>query len=209
MRAMITRRCRSRMMLAATVGSAVACGAASPAPATPLAAPAERVVSDGAAVDPVRPGRYRLEMSATCDEREAQATGTLELAPISGGSGAPPEGGDPATSGEGALLWGQTDLDVARLASCLGPAGAPSGDPIHPGVLVEVLRWDGGSQRQVLLVSTEGARPAAGRSGGVALWVERAAAGRLGGVWSRWELMGREEGRWSAERLPDVPVGPR
>jgi hypothetical protein len=31
------------------------------------------------------------------------------------------------------------------------------------------------------------------------MWVERIDSGHMSGVWSRWEIMGREEGRWEAE----------
>ncbi|HWO09530.1 MAG TPA: hypothetical protein VNN80_08620 [Polyangiaceae bacterium] len=150
---------------------------------------------DETALDPVSAGQYRLNMSATCQARELTATGTLTLAPISPGDGA---------ASDGALLWGQMDLDFSQFAGCLGKSQAAPGDPIHPGVLVEVLQWDGEPHHQVLLVSTSAARAegARGAGGGVAMWVEHVNAGHIAGVWSRWELMGRGEGRWEAERLP-------
>ena len=160
----------------------------------------ESLAEEETALSPVAPGEYRLEMSATCQARELTATGTLTLSPISatddGASGA----------GDGGLLWGQMDLEFAPFASCLGRSSAAPGDPIHPGVLVEVLRWDGVRHHQVLLVSTDSARPGGTHAGGgVAMWVERVDAGQIAGVWSRWELMGRGEGRWHAERLPRSP----
>ena len=178
---------------------ALGCGASveqAPGPASGAQAGAS-LSEDASALDPVAPGEYRLEMSATCKARELTETGTLTLSPISAGDDAAPGGGD------GGLLWGQMDLDFAPFARCLGQSSAAPGDPIHPSVLVEVLHWDGVRHHQVLLVSTDAARPDGSHAGaGVAMWVERVDAGHLAGVWSRWELMGRGEGRWVAERLP-------
>jgi hypothetical protein len=149
----------------------------------------------------VRPGRYRLSLSMNCPAKIETATGVLTLQPMSGEQGA----GDASLPGpsEAALLWGQTDLDLARFLGCLGRSAPPAGEPIHPSVLVEVLRWDGERHHQVLLVSTESARSAGASSAvGVAMWVERVEHGHLAGVWSRWEVMGRGEGRWEADLLP-------
>jgi len=151
-----------------------------------------------ARVAPVVAGEYRLSMSAVCDSKERTATGRLTLASISG-TDADATGQSTADVGDAALLWGQTDLDFGQFARCFGRSGVPSGEPIHPSVLVEVLRWDGERDHQVLLVSTELSRPDAARGGGVAMWVERVDHGHIGGVWSRWELMGRGEGRWEAD----------
>jgi hypothetical protein len=154
---------------------------------------------DAALLPPVRAGSYQLSMSATCEARERTATGVLTLSPVSA-AGSEAGKAEPlavsAGSGEGTLLWGQTDLNFGKFASCFGPSSAPSGEPIHPSVLVEVLRWDGERHNQVLLVSTDASRQA---GGGVAMWVERVEGGHIGGVWSRWEQMGRGEGRWEAD----------
>lgn len=109
----------------------------------------------------------------------------------------------PGGVGDAVLLWGQADLDLEQLASCLGSSGTASSEPIHPSVLVEVLRWDGEPHHPVLLVSTDSPRKGARRreSVGIAMWVERIDRGNMGGVWSRWDIMGREEGRWEAELL--------
>lgn len=152
-------------------------------------------VGPTATVEPVRAGRYRLTMSATCDRIERTASGQLTLVSVSGE-------GDGGTAEGSALLWGQTDLDLAQLLRCGGREPGKPGEPIHPSVLVEVLRWDGERRSQVLLVSTAGSQPEAPQAGaGVAMWVESAERGRLTGVWSRWELMERGEGRWRAERV--------
>jgi hypothetical protein len=173
-----------------------ACGGSGPV----RSAADEALASDATALPPVRAGSYQLSMSATCEARERTATGVLTLSPVSeAGSEESPEPLAISTgSGEGALLWGQTDLDFGKFASCFGPSSAPSGEPIHPSVLVEVLRWDGERHNQVLLVSTETSRK---EGAGVAMWVERVEGGHIGGVWSRWELMGRGEGRWEADLL--------
>lgn len=148
-----------------------------------------------ATVEPVRAGRYRLTMSATCERTERTASGQLTLVSVSGES-------DSGAADDSALLWGQTDLDLAQLLRCGGREPAAPGEPIHPSVLVEVLRWDGERRSQVLLVSTAGSQPEAPQSGaGVAMWVESAERGHLAGVWSRWEIMERGEGRWRAERV--------
>jgi len=172
------------------------CGGSSErAPEVPSSVDAvESLSEEESALEPVAPGEYQLEMSATCRARELTATGTLRLAPIAVGDEAAP-------SAEAGLLWGQMDLDFAPFARCLGQSSAAPGDPIHPGVLVEVLRWDGVRRHQVLLVSTDAARPDGSHAGGgVAMWVERVDASHIAGIWSRWELMGQGEGRWRAER---------
>jgi hypothetical protein len=150
---------------------------------------------------PVRAGRYRLRLSMKCGSTPTTATGVLTLQPMSGDEAV----GDASLPGpsEAALLWGQTDLDLPHFLSCLGRSASPAGEPIHPSVLVEVLRWDGEGRHQVLLVSTDSAKSASAAAGvGVAMWVERAEQGHLAGVWSRWELIGRGEGRWQADLLP-------
>jgi hypothetical protein len=173
---------------------AAACGGAGGSPAaTPVDADAQ--LETAGSLPPVRAGQYQLTLAATCDSRERTASGVLTLRPVS------EAGSEPAaavTAGEASVLWGQTDLDFGRFASCFGAASAPSGEPIHPSVLVEVLRWDGERHHQVLLVSTDASRP---EGSGVAMWVDRVDDGHIGGVWSRWELMGRGEGRWEAELL--------
>jgi hypothetical protein len=151
----------------------------------------------------VLPGAYRLRLASPCRGTERSVSGSLTLQRISPND--VPLPGD-AASGL-SLLWGQADLDVASLDTCLAPSGVSRGDPIHPEVLIEVLRWDGLPQHQVLLVSTEprhskGQRAALAR--GVALWVEQVQAGHLSGVWCRWELSRRGEGRWEADLVrPD------
>jgi hypothetical protein len=178
-----------------------ACGGASVA-----AAPAEVPLptGDDAAVpaDAVRAGQYRLSLTLTCRSKLETAAGVLKLQPMSGSVG-PSDGSLPGPS-EAALLWGQTDLDLERFSSCLGRSAASSGEPIHPSVLVEVLQWDGERHQQVLLVSTASAK-APGRSSdaGIAMWVERVERGHIAGVWSRWELIGRGEGRWEAELISE------
>jgi hypothetical protein len=150
--------------------------------------------------DAVRAGQYRLSLTMTCRSRVESATGVLTLQPMSGDEAA--NDASLPSAPEAALLWGQTDLDLERFLRCLGRAASRSDEPIHPSVLVEVLRWDGERHHQVLLVSTASATSAQSSNVGVAMWVERAEHGHLGGVWSRWELMGRGEGRWEAEFLP-------
>jgi hypothetical protein len=112
------------------------------------------------------------------------------------------EGGDEPSGGD-LLLWGQTDLDVESLEACLrNPEESAKREPIHPSVLVEVLQWNGQSQRQVLLVSGDpkGMKGGHASSGaGVAMWVERSQQGHLAGVWCRWEVMNAGEGRWEAD----------
>jgi hypothetical protein len=176
----------------------VACGAA-PASSLQVQA-AEADGSEADTPDAVRAGQYRLSLSMTCHSKISTATGVLTLQPMSGA-----EGGNEAAvlPGEG-LLWGQTDLDLEHFLSCLGRSGSPAGEPIHPSVLVEVLRWDGERRHQVLLVSTESPASGSASSGvGVAMWVERVDQGHMAGVWSRWELMGRGEGSWEADLLLD------
>lgn len=152
---------------------------------------------------PVQAGAYRLRMTAACPQQERTAKGRLTLKRISaaelpGGGG----GGTDVDPGQ-RLLWGQTDLDVDSLEACLGPVpdAAAKREPIHPNLLVEVLQWNGQSQRQVLLVAAEpkklkGRR---GAGGGVAMWVEHADEKHLAGVWCRWEVMNSGEGRWEAD----------
>jgi hypothetical protein len=155
---------------------------------------------EGTAPAAVRAGHYRLSLSMTCRSKLETATGLLTLQPMSGSL--PPSESSLPSSSEAALLWGQTNLDLARFLSCLGDSVSASDEPIHPSVLVEVLRWDGEPQQQVLLVSTEAADSVGDASGvGVAMWVERVEPGHIAGVWSRWELMGRGEGRWEADLL--------
>jgi len=174
----------------------VACGGASGQAADATSAD-DAVTAEGEPQPPVEAGLYRLRMSATCDSDEKTATGELTLQPMSG-----PDT-DPADTSEAALLWGQTNLDFGKLAGCLGQPAVTEGEPIHPSVLVEVLRWDGERHHQVLLVSTETSGRAGASAGvGVAMWVERVDRGHIAGIWSRWELMGRGEGRWEAERVP-------
>jgi len=190
-------RLRSRRAALALAMSSLlaACGAGAGE-----AAPAASASSFDAAEPPppVQAGQYRLRMSATCDSREKTATGVLMLQPMSGMDDAT----GPRSAGEAALLWGQTNLDFGELASCLGQPATTSGEPIHPSVLVEVLRWDGERHHQVLLVSTEPPERAGASAGvGVAMWVERVDRGHIAGVWSRWELIGRGEGRWEAELM--------
>lgn len=149
----------------------------------------------------VRPGVYRLELSARCAKAEQSATGLLTLDQISAGSGEV-EAGTKAPSERGRLLWGHTDVDLRPLSACLGGSARSAEEPIHPSVLVEVLKWEGESRHQVLLVSFDAQRARGGRAragGGVALRVETAERGRMTGVWSRWELIGQDDGRWEAE----------
>lgn len=143
---------------------------------------------------PVQAGSYRLRLSAQCERRELTATGMLTLRPIAGEEAL-------AETGATVLLWGQADLDFEQLSSCLGGSATASSEPIHPSLLVEVLRWDGEAHHPVLLVSTEGARGGSRRLDGVgiAMWVEHIDQDHMSGVWSRWEIMGREEGRWEAD----------
>jgi hypothetical protein len=194
----------------------VACGsppapAAAPAPSEPASDlsldPVEGEPLPADAHGPVQAGAYRLSMTATCPEQERTAKGRLTLkrisaAELAGSSGEPAEGSE-------RLLWGQTDLDVETLEACLGASRPKSArrEPIHPSLLVEVLQWNGQSQRQVLLVSSDpkGAKGAKGAKGGsaagVAMWVERSDQGHLAGVWCRWEEMNAGEGRWEADLL--------
>jgi hypothetical protein len=146
-----------------------------PEPEQPPPVPSEPPIS------PVSAGQYRLSLSTTCKSREKTAKGKLTLAPVSGAERA----GDPSLTSalaDGALLWGKTDLDLVKFLSCLGPSKA-AGEPIHPGVLMEVLRWDGTQHHQVLLVSTDSPRGDAARSAtGVAMWVDRVDGAHIGGV---------------------------
>lgn len=158
-------------------------------------APAQRL--------PVQAGAYRLRMTAPCPQQERMAKGRLTLKRISAAE--LPGGGGGADVDPGQrLLWGQTDLDVESLEACLGPLPGASAkrEPIHPNLLVEVLQWNGQSQRQVLLVAAEPKQRKGRRGppgGGVAMWVERANEKHLEGVWSRWEVVSAGEGRWEAD----------
>lgn len=176
----------------------IACGAGSPRGAAAPMAVAE-LARSGEPPPPVQAGRYRLRLSATCHSKEKTATGVLTLESMSGTTDA----AEAADAPDDALLWGQTNLDFRELAGCLGQSEPVSGEPIHPSVLVEVLRWDGERHHQVLLVSTESKSRSDESPGvGIAMWVERADRRHIAGVWSRWELMGRGEGRWEAELMP-------
>jgi len=207
---------------AVVIGIALSACAPPPAPAAPPAAPApaepdselslEPVTEEppsNAARLPVLAGAYRLRMTAACPEHERSAQGRLTLKRISAADLPVGDGGggssDVVGAGAGAdlLLWGQTDLDVGNLEACSGrPRSSAKQEPIHPGVLVEVLRWNGQSQRQVLLVSSD-PKAAKGRrasaAAGVAMWVERSEQGHLAGVWCRWEVMNEGAGRWEAD----------
>ncbi len=203
-----------RTPLALIVGLALlACGSPPPPAAAlpPEPPPAEEPeLSQQADLDdpapaqrlPVQAGAYRLRMTASCPQQERSAKGRLTLKRISA-SELPGGAGQDLDPGQ-RLLWGQTDLDVESLEACLGvrPDAAAKREPIHPNLLVEVLQWNGQSQRQLLLVAAEpkklkGRRSAPG--GGVAMWVEQSGEGRLAGVWCRWEVMNAGEGRWEAE----------
>jgi hypothetical protein len=176
---------------------------AEPEPAQPLDGeePEEPPPESEPALAPVRAGQYRLSLSLTCNSRETRATGKLTLSPVSGGERTGEGGGASNAVADGALLWGQTDLDLKRFLSCLGVSKGAA-EPIHPGVLVEVLRWDGSLHHQVLLVSTDSVRGDVTRSAaGVAMWVDRVEGDHIGGVWSRWELMDHGDGRWEADLL--------
>src|SRR5688572_15976974 len=150
---------------------------------------------------PVQAGAYRLRMTASCPQQERSAKGRLTLKRISASELPGASGADMERSQR--LLWGQTDLDVESLEACLGTRseGANKREPIHPNLLVEVLQWNGQSQRQVLLVAAEPSKVKGrrGGGGGVAMWVEQSEAGHLSGVWCRWEVMNAGEGRWEAE----------
>jgi hypothetical protein len=186
----MSRHTGRRFALAvALVVPSSACGAAGGSGSVAVTA---ATAHDAGPTAAVRAGEYRLSMSATCDDEEKTATGRLTLERIAGVDAA----GDETAVGlpaEGALLWGQTNLDFGQLAGCLSHREATSGEPIHPSVLVEVLRWDGGRQHQVLLVSTDAKNDGAGV--GVAMWVEQVDRGHISGVWSRWELIEQGEGR--------------
>lgn len=184
--------------LVAAIPLLVACGSAPPQLSEPQAEGAPRPASaDDLA--PVEAGSYTLRMTTPCGGNERTATGTLTLQRLSGA--------DAPTSraeGEGALLWGQTDIDFEPLRACLGGPRTSSEEPIHPSVLVEVLHWDGAPQ-QVLLASTDRRRAGVKPSGaGIALWVTSVARGRIEGVWSRWELKRAVEGRFEAELTSDT-----
>jgi hypothetical protein len=181
-----------------------ACGASTVAAGSPEAEIQSSTLSSDRVLPSVDAGAYRLSMSATCRESERTESGTLTLERIAGPdllqADALPAGAVTDTS----LLWGQTDLDFESLRRCLGGSRPDVDEPIHPSVLVEVLRWDGEPQHQVLLVSTDsrhGGAPRAASGAGVAMWVERAEHGHLAGAWSRWEVAAQGEGRWVADRV--------
>lgn len=144
------KKATARRLVLAVTGALlpVACGAA-PASSFQLqpaeAGGGEAGTPDAGTPDAVRAGQYRLSLSMTCQSKLATAIGVLTLQPMSGAEGG---NGAAVLPGEG-LLWGQTDLDLEHFLSCLGRSGSPSGEPIHPSVLVEVLRWDGERQHQV------------------------------------------------------------
>jgi hypothetical protein len=181
--------------------AAPACGSARARPASP---PEERdLLGEPRDLPAVLPGAYRLSMSASCGGHERKLSGLLTLQRISGSEVALGGSSEPSDAlEEGGLLWGQTDLDFEQLRSCLSSPEPGAEEPIHPSVLVEVLKWDGEPHHQVVLVSTD---PRQGRAtplssgGGIAMWVQEVEHGHLAGVWSRWELVGQEEGRWEAE----------
>ncbi len=184
--------------------------APSQAPPPPRSAPAEEAeetVEEGApvlvALPIVRAGVYRLELSARCAKAERSVTGLLTVEQIAAGSGEDPA--EVKASERGRLLWGHTDVDLRALSGCLGSSARSGEEPIHPSVLVEVLKWEGEPRHQVLLVSFDAQRPRGGRArpvGGVALRVETAEQGHMTGVWSRWELIGQDDGRWEAQLEP-------
>lgn len=152
---------------------------------------------------PVLAGAYRLRMTAACPQQERSAKGRLTLKRISAADLPGGAGGAEVDPGQ-RLLWGQTDLDVESLEACLGPLpdATAKREPIHPNLLMEVLQWNGQSQRQVLLVAAEPKKRKGRRSGaagGVAMWVEQADEKHLAGVWCRWEVMNAGEGRWEAD----------
>jgi hypothetical protein len=194
----VTKKHRSMRSALALASSSLlaACGAASER-AAPAPSFADEALESGEPPAPVQAGLYRLSMSAHCDTKDKTATGTLTLQPMSGVA-------DDAGAAEASdtLLWGQTNLDFRELAGCLRPSAPVSGEPIHPGILVEVLHWDGDRRHQVLLVSTDSAPAGSSAGVGFAMWVERVDRGHIAGVWSRWQLMGRGEGRWEAELMP-------
>lgn len=183
-----------------------ACGPAAPPAAEPrLDAPSHASSSTEAA--PVEAGSYRLRLSVPCGESERTVTGTLSLKRLSGADA--PSDGRPR---QGALLWGQADIDFEGLRACLSGPALGSQEPIHPSVLVEVLHWEGEPRRQVLLASTERKRGASAAGGGIALWVASVAERHITGVWSRWELTRAVEGEFdavwlSAESAPSRPLG--
>jgi hypothetical protein len=179
-----------------------------PAPSAPEAEPSETIEEDApvlVALPIVRPGVYRLKLSARCAKVERSVTGLLTLDQIAAGSGESETGGK-VSSERGRLLWGHTDVDLRSLSACLGGSARSAEEPIHPSVLVEVLKWEGEPRHQVLLVSFDAKIARGGRAragGGVALRVETAEQGHMTGAWSRWELIGQDDGRWEAELEPD------
>lgn len=173
------------------------CGSAPRQPAEPKADKAPLAASSEQR-EPIESGTYTLRMTAPCGGSERAATGTLTLKRLSGSDAS-------RAQGEGALLWGQTDIDFEKLRACLGGPRTSSEEPIHPSVLVEVLHWDGAPQQQVLLASTDRHPGGVTPSGaGIALWVASAVQGRIEGVWSRWELKRAVEGRFEAELTSDT-----
>jgi hypothetical protein len=193
--------------------AAPACGSARAHRAAAPEAAERDLLGEPRDLPPVPAGAYRLSMSAKCDHRERTLSGMLTLKRISGSDVAlGSASSEPSDSlGEGALLWGQTDLDFEQLRGCLATPEPGAEEPIHPSVLVEVLKWDGEPHHQVLLVSTDahqGSGAQLGSGGGIAMWVEEVDQGHLAGVWSRWELVGQEEGRWHADVVEPTSNGP-
>ena len=185
--------------LLAAIPLLVGCGSAPPQVSEPQAEEARPSASPDE-LAPVEAGSYTLRMAAPCGGSERTATGTLTLKRVSGAEAAASR-----AEGEGALLWGQTDIDFEPLRACLGGPRTSSEEPIHPSVLVEVLHWDGAPQQQVLLASTDRRRGEVKPSGaGIALWVASVGRGRIEGVWSRWELKRAVEGRFEAQLTNDT-----
>jgi hypothetical protein len=181
-----------------------ACGASTAATGSPGAEVQNGSLPSYRVLPSVEAGPYRLSMSATCHESERTESGMLTLERMAGPELLQADAPPGVAAGDTSLLWGQTDLDFESLRSCLGGPRPDVDDPIHPSVLVEVLRWDGEPHHQVLLVSTDprhGGAPRAPSGAGVAMWVERAEQGHLAGVWSRWEVAAQAEGKWVADRL--------
>lgn len=180
--------------LVAAIPLLLGCGSAPPRLSEPQAEEGLSFASDDD-LAPIEAGSYTLRMVAPCGDGERTATGTLTLQRVSAADA-------PASREEveGALLWGQTDIDFEPLRACLRGPKMSTEEPIHPSVLVEVLHWDGAPQQQVLLASTDrrpgGVKPS---GAGIALWVAKIARGRIEGVWSRWELKRAVEGRFVAE----------
>lgn len=165
-------------------------GERSPASSAPRAASVE----PGSSSSGLQTGEYELAVSVSCRSEVRELRGKLSLDRID--PAAPPR---PSSDPDNAqLLWGRTDLDVAELRRCVDVRQPALEEPIHPNLLVQVLRWEGEEHRDVLLVTSESGGGTSSRSGGIALWIERASGGELEGMWSRWERAERDEGRWRA-----------